>query len=73
MNLEQQANPGFDGHNHSDYPDLDDAPSFAWSGHQEAGSGPHPFSANGEVTRHVQLYSNEDYVDSSDDHRSMTR
>jgi hypothetical protein len=73
MSLEEQPGPGSVGHNYCDYPELDHAPSFAWSGHQEAGHRIHHFSGDGESIPGIRFSGEGDDISFSDDQNSMTR
>lgn len=73
MSLEQRPDPGLVGYNYSHYPELDHAPAFAWSGHQETGSRTHHASDDGESIQGRQLSDEEDEFNISEDQRSMTR
>jgi hypothetical protein len=73
MNFELPPDPGMVGHNYSDYPELDHAPSFAWSGHQMAGTRIHLVSGDEKGAPRTQFSGEEDNSNFSDDQRSMTR
>ncbi len=73
MNFERQPNPDSAGYNYNHYPELDDAPAFAWSGQQRTENEPHYFSGDEESVQNRGLSDGENESNVSDYQRSVTR
>jgi hypothetical protein len=73
MDSEHRPDSGSVDHNYSDYPELDHAPSFAWSGQKEAITITNHGSSDEKGIPGAYFSAEGNGINFSDDQRSMTR